>query len=79
MERMSMLDAEFLHLEDGIGHLHIGAVGVDRTSPPPQGHSTLAAHMGVRSIKSTAPPPSEAPHVGGNGQPNYPEGGWMPG
>jgi diacylglycerol O-acyltransferase len=28
MERMSTLDAEFLHLEDGIGHMHIGAVCV---------------------------------------------------
>jgi diacylglycerol O-acyltransferase len=28
MERMSMLDAEFLHLEDGIGHMHIGATCV---------------------------------------------------
>jgi diacylglycerol O-acyltransferase / wax synthase len=28
MERMSTLDAEFLHLEDGIGHMHIGTVCV---------------------------------------------------
>jgi len=28
MERLSTLDAEFLHLEDGIGHLHIGAASV---------------------------------------------------
>jgi len=28
MERMSTLDAEFLHLEDGIAHMHIGAVCV---------------------------------------------------
>ena len=34
MERMSTLDAEFLHLEDGIGHMHIGAVCVFGDPPP---------------------------------------------
>jgi len=34
MERMSMLDAEFLYLEDGIGHMHIGAVCVFGDPPP---------------------------------------------
>jgi WS/DGAT/MGAT family acyltransferase len=34
MERMSALDAEFLHLEDGIGHMHIGAVCVFADPPP---------------------------------------------
>ena len=34
MERMSTLDAEFLHLEDGIGHMHIGAVCVFADPPP---------------------------------------------
>ena len=34
MERMSMLDTEFLHLEDGIGHMHIGAVCVFADPPP---------------------------------------------
>jgi len=34
MERMSTLDAEFLHLEDGIAHMHIGVVCVFRDPPP---------------------------------------------
>ena len=34
MERMNALDAEFLHLEDGIGHMHIGAVCVFADPPP---------------------------------------------
>ena len=34
MERMNALDAEFLHLEDGIGHMHIGAVCVFANPPP---------------------------------------------
>ena len=34
MERMSTLDAEFIHLEDGIGHMHIGAVCVFGDPPP---------------------------------------------
>ena len=34
MERMSTLDAEFLHLEDGIGHMHIGTVCVFADPPP---------------------------------------------
>ena len=34
MERMSTLDAEFLHLEDGIAHMHMGAVCVFGGPPP---------------------------------------------
>jgi diacylglycerol O-acyltransferase len=34
MERMNALDAEFLHLEDGIGHMHIGAMCVFADPPP---------------------------------------------
>jgi len=34
MERMNALDAEFLYLEDGIGHMHIGAVCVFADPPP---------------------------------------------
>lgn len=34
MERMSTLDAEFLHLEDGIAHMHIGAVCLFADPPP---------------------------------------------
>ena len=31
---MSTLDAEFLHLEDGVGHMHIGAVCIFADPPP---------------------------------------------
>ena len=37
MDRLSALDAEFLHLEDGIVHLHIGGVSVFEGPPPPPG------------------------------------------
>ncbi len=43
MERMSMLDAEFLHLEDGIAHMHIGAVCV--FGDPPPSFDEIAAMM----------------------------------
>ena len=34
MERMNTLDAELLHLEDGIAHMHIGGVCVFADPPP---------------------------------------------
>ena len=34
MERMDTLDAEFLHLEDGIAHMHIGAACLFANPPP---------------------------------------------
>ncbi len=34
MERLSALDAEFLHLEDGAAHMHIGGACVFRDPPP---------------------------------------------
>lgn len=34
MERLSMLDAEFLHLEDGIAHMHIAGACVFADPPP---------------------------------------------
>ncbi|HZJ26461.1 MAG TPA: wax ester/triacylglycerol synthase family O-acyltransferase [Acidimicrobiia bacterium] len=37
MDRLSVLDAEFLHLEDGIAHLHIAGVGVFMGAPPAPG------------------------------------------
>ena len=40
MERLSTLDAEFLHLEDGIAHLHIAGAAC---SPTPRRHSTTWA------------------------------------
>ena len=36
MDRLSSLDAEFLHLEDGIAHMHIAGVSVFE-GPPPSG------------------------------------------
>ena len=34
-ERLSPLDASFLHVEDGVSHMHIGSVGIfDGPSPP---------------------------------------------
>ena len=36
MDRLSSLDAEFLHLEDGIAHMHIAGVSVFE-GPPPTG------------------------------------------
>ena len=35
MDRLSPLDAEFLHLEDGITHMHIAGVAVFEGPPPP--------------------------------------------
>ncbi|MBA2764666.1 MAG: wax ester/triacylglycerol synthase family O-acyltransferase [Thermoleophilaceae bacterium] len=34
MERMSPLDASFLHIEDGISHMHIGSVAIFEGPPP---------------------------------------------
>jgi diacylglycerol O-acyltransferase / wax synthase len=34
MDRLSVLDAEFLHLEDGVAHLHIAGVSVFEGPPP---------------------------------------------
>lgn len=36
MERLSALDTEFLHLEDGIAHMHIAGMSVFDGSPPSQ-------------------------------------------
>lgn len=44
MDRLSVLDAEFLHLEDGIAHLHIAGVSVFEGPPPrPDGLERLLA------------------------------------
>jgi WS/DGAT/MGAT family acyltransferase len=37
MERLSALDAEFLHLEDGIAHMHVAGVSVFKGPPPTVG------------------------------------------
>ena len=35
MDRMSPVDASFLHIEDGINHMHIASVGIFEGPPPP--------------------------------------------
>ena len=35
MDRMSPQDASFLHIEDGVNHMHIASVGVFEGPPPP--------------------------------------------
>ncbi|MBA2326959.1 MAG: wax ester/triacylglycerol synthase family O-acyltransferase [Actinobacteria bacterium] len=35
MDRMSPLDASFLHIEDGVSHMHIGSVAIFEGPPPP--------------------------------------------
>ncbi|MHB8681501.1 MAG: WS/DGAT/MGAT family O-acyltransferase [Acidimicrobiales bacterium] len=34
-DRLSPLDASFLHVEDGVSHMHIGSVGIFEGPPPP--------------------------------------------
>jgi len=34
MDRMSPLDASFLHVEDAVSHMHIGSVAVFEGPPP---------------------------------------------
>lgn len=36
-DRLSPLDASFLHVEDDVSHMHIGAVGIFEGPPPPFG------------------------------------------
>ena len=47
MNRMSPLDASFLHVEDDVNHMHIGSVGVFEGPPPPSAdlHSMVAAKL----------------------------------
>jgi WS/DGAT/MGAT family acyltransferase len=35
LDRLSPLDASFLHAEDGVSHMHIGSVGIFEGPPPP--------------------------------------------
>ena len=34
MDRMSPLDASFLHIEDGVSHMHIGSGAIFERPPP---------------------------------------------
>jgi diacylglycerol O-acyltransferase / wax synthase len=35
MDRLSPLDASFLHIEDDVNHMHIGSIGIFEGPPPP--------------------------------------------
>jgi WS/DGAT/MGAT family acyltransferase len=47
MNRMSPLDASFLHVEDNVNHMHIGSVGIFEGPPPPAAdlHRMVAAKL----------------------------------
>src|SRR5512142_1917402 len=45
-ERLSSLDAMFLHLEDASAHMHVGGVFV--CDGPPPSHGELLAHLASR-------------------------------
>ena len=34
MDRLNLIDAEFLHLEDGFAHFHIAGISVFESPPP---------------------------------------------
>jgi WS/DGAT/MGAT family acyltransferase len=63
MDRLSMLDAEFLHLEDGIAHMHIaGACVFDDPAPSLDEVAALVAsklHLIPRYRKRVRTPPFE--------------------
>jgi len=46
MDRLSPLDAFFLHIEDDVNHMHIGSVGIFEGPPPP--YADLTATVGGR-------------------------------
>ena len=46
MERLSVLDAEFLHVEDGIAHMHIAGLSV--FEPPLPSLEELTAMMAAK-------------------------------
>jgi WS/DGAT/MGAT family acyltransferase len=47
MERLSALDTEFLHLEDGISHMHIAGLSIFAGAPPTEDevHALLASKL----------------------------------
>lgn len=47
MDRLSALDAEFLHLEDGVSHMHIAGMSIFDGTPPTEGElgALLAAKL----------------------------------
>lgn len=42
MDRLSPLDASFLHIEDDVNHMHIGSIGIFEGPPPDYGQFTAA-------------------------------------
>ena len=55
MERLSTLDAEFLHLEDGIAHMHIAGACVF-ADPPPSFDDVRRTDRGEAAPHSPLPP-----------------------
>src|ERR1700689_2200044 len=60
-DRLSPLDASFLHIEDGVSHMHIASVAVFEGPPPPftdvvgRVHSKLALVPRYRQIVRFVP------------------------
>ena len=52
MERLNALDAEFLLLEDGISHMHIGAVCV--FADPPPSYEDIAGMIAANVLRGDA-------------------------
>ncbi len=46
MDRLSPLDASFLHIEDDVSHMHLGLVGLFEGPPPP--HDELVAALAAK-------------------------------
>jgi diacylglycerol O-acyltransferase len=57
MERMSALDAEFLHMEDGVNHMHIGSCALFEGPPPTEAEAAAlyrAALPGIHRYRQVA-------------------------
>jgi len=50
-EPMSALDAEFLHLEDGVNHLHIGSCAVFEGPTPSPAEAEALYHAALPGIE----------------------------
>ena len=55
MDRMSPLDASFLHIEDAVSHMHIGSVAVF-DGPPPTYEEFEAMVAGQAPGRAAVPP-----------------------
>ena len=55
MDRMSPLDASFLHIEDDVSHMHIGSVAIFEGPPPPYDEMLERwSRASCRSCRATA-------------------------